>query len=72
MTSPDESAKASALAQALLAPRSVAIVGQSDDAAKTAGDPAKPTVSGEFSLVGPKLRETLRRTSLLMRQFDAA
>lgn len=24
------------------------------------GDPAKPTVSGEFSLVGPKLRETLK------------
>jgi acyl-CoA synthetase (NDP forming) len=44
MTSPNESAKASALAllaQALLAPRSVAIVGQSDDAAKTAGRPLK-------------------------------
>ena len=24
------------------------------------GDPAKPTVSGEFSLVGPKLRDTLK------------
>jgi uncharacterized protein involved in outer membrane biogenesis len=24
------------------------------------GDPAKPTVAGEFSLVGPKLRETLK------------
>jgi uncharacterized protein involved in outer membrane biogenesis len=24
------------------------------------GDPAKPTVSGDFSLVGPKLRETLK------------
>ena len=23
------------------------------------GDPARPTVSGDFSLVGPKLRETL-------------
>jgi acyl-CoA synthetase (NDP forming) len=46
MTSPDESAKASALAQALLAqalfaPRSVAIIGQSNDAAKTAGRPLK-------------------------------
>src|SRR5260370_17379326 len=25
-----------------------------------AGDPAKPTVTGEFSLVGPKLRDTLK------------
>jgi acyl-CoA synthetase (NDP forming) len=39
MMPPDENAKA--LAQALLAPRSVAIVGQSNDAAKTAGRPLK-------------------------------
>ena len=40
MTSPSES-KADGLAQALLAPRSVAIVGQSNDAGKTAGRPLK-------------------------------
>jgi acyl-CoA synthetase (NDP forming) len=38
---PNEAAKAGVLAQALLAPRSVAIVGQSNDAAKTAGRPLK-------------------------------
>jgi acetate---CoA ligase (ADP-forming) len=44
MTPPHETATAGAraqLAQALLAPRSVAIVGQSNDAAKTAGRPLK-------------------------------
>jgi acyl-CoA synthetase (NDP forming) len=46
LTPPNEAAKASALAraplaQALLAPRSVAIVGQSNDAGKTAGRPLK-------------------------------
>jgi acyl-CoA synthetase (NDP forming) len=46
LTPPNEAAKANTLAQALLAqallaPRSVAIVGQSNDAAKTAGRPLK-------------------------------
>jgi acyl-CoA synthetase (NDP forming) len=41
LTPPNETAKTSALAQALLAPRSVAIVGQSNDAGKTAGRPLK-------------------------------
>jgi acyl-CoA synthetase (NDP forming) len=41
MMPPDESAKAGTLAQALLAPRCVAIVGQSNDAGKTAGRPLK-------------------------------
>src|SRR6267154_2279236 len=41
MIPPNESAKAGTLAQALLAPRSVAIVGQSNDAAKTAGRPLR-------------------------------
>jgi acyl-CoA synthetase (NDP forming) len=41
MTPPGGSTKASGLAQALLAPRSVAIVGQSNDPAKTAGRPLK-------------------------------
>jgi hypothetical protein len=45
MTPPEESAQATLaqalLAQALFAPRSVAIVGQSNDAAKTAGRPLK-------------------------------
>ena len=41
MMPPNESAKAGTLAQALLAPRSVAIVGQSNDAGKTAGRPLK-------------------------------
>jgi len=40
MTAPGETVRAT-LAQALLAPRSVAIVGQSNDAAKTAGRPLK-------------------------------
>jgi len=38
---PSESAQAGTLAQALLTPLSVAIVGQSDDAGKTAGRPLK-------------------------------
>src|SRR5258707_2891068 len=41
MSPPDETVKAGALTQSLLAPRSVAIVGQSNDAAKTAGRPLK-------------------------------
>src|SRR5258708_29120414 len=41
MMPPDESVKAGTLAQALLAPRCVAIVGQSNDAGKTAGRPLK-------------------------------
>src|SRR5258708_26953667 len=41
MTPPDESVKAGALAQALLAPRCVAIVGQSNAAGRTAGRPLK-------------------------------
>src|ERR1700686_4507469 len=41
MTPPDETAKAGTLAQALVAPRCVAIVGQSNDAGKTAGRPLK-------------------------------
>jgi predicted CoA-binding protein len=40
MTPPRENAQAT-LARALLAPRSVAVVGQSNDAAKTAGRPLK-------------------------------
>src|SRR5215469_11010972 len=41
LTPPSKPAEASALAQALLSPRSVAIVGQSNDASKTAGRPLK-------------------------------
>ena len=41
MLTPPNEAAAGALAQALLAPRCVAIVGQSDDAGKTAGRPLK-------------------------------
>jgi acetate---CoA ligase (ADP-forming) len=41
LTPPNDAAKARALRQALLAPRSVAIVGQSNDASKTAGRPLK-------------------------------
>src|SRR5580704_14413095 len=41
MTPPDETAEAGAPAQSRLAPRSVAIVGQSNDAGKTAGRPLK-------------------------------
>jgi acyl-CoA synthetase (NDP forming) len=41
LTPPNEAAKTNALAQALLAPRCVAIVGQSNDAGKTAGRPLK-------------------------------
>jgi hypothetical protein len=40
LTPPSESAQAQ-LAQALLAPQSVAIVGQSNDPARTAGRPLK-------------------------------
>src|ERR1700736_3079558 len=41
MLTPPNETKAGGLAQALLAPRSVAIVGQSNDAGKTAGRPLK-------------------------------
>jgi acetate---CoA ligase (ADP-forming) len=41
LTPPNDPAKVRALRQALLAPRSVAIVGQSNDASKTAGRPLK-------------------------------
>src|SRR5260370_15660832 len=41
MLTPPNETKAGGLAQVLLAPRSVAIVGQSNDAGKTAGRPLK-------------------------------
>src|SRR5579883_3486682 len=52
LTPPNEKAAPLAqapLAQALLAPRSVAIVGQSDDAGKTAGRPLKFLRQADFA-----------------------
>src|SRR5262249_33089620 len=35
------------------------------------GDPSRPTVSGEFSLVGPKLRDTLKWLDVDVSQVPA-
>ena len=63
LTPPTEDSPAGTLARALLAPRSVAIIGQSDDPAKTAGRPLRylrqAGYAGRIYPVNPRRNEVL-------------
>ncbi|HYX90192.1 MAG TPA: CoA-binding protein, partial [Myxococcaceae bacterium] len=63
LTPPTEDSPAGTLARALLAPRSVAIIGQSDDPAKTAGRPLRYLLqagyAGRIYPVNPRRNEVL-------------